>query len=115
AADSDPGDTTTAIVDHPFIDTYVCTAAPGRLSLSEPLDATQTRAGRIEHADELIGGEGAYGQIGHYKLYNQNVRFIVQGVVDTHGPQRPVGYDLYGGNLIDADRVRPAGEPGQDV
>jgi hypothetical protein len=28
---------------------------------------------------------------------------------------RPAGYDLYGGNVVDADRVRPAGERGRDV
>jgi hypothetical protein len=64
----------------------------------------------VTQASELVGGEGAYAQVDRaFVLVNDRVRFALQG------PGVAVGYDLYGGNLIDADRVRPRGEPGHDL
>lgn len=99
----------------PYVDPYACAPASGPLALDEPLDATQTRAGIVRNTNELIGGEGASGRVGHLRIYNNRVRFIVQGRAEPRGDARAVGYDLYGGNLIDADRVRPRGTPGGDL
>ncbi len=101
--------------DHPYVDPFVCTGASTALPLDEALDGTHARAGVITRAREVIGGEAAYSQVGHFKLYNDRVRFVVQGATSPTGPMRPVGYDLYGGNVIDADRVRAAGDRDRDV
>ncbi|MFO0606984.1 MAG: CehA/McbA family metallohydrolase [Polyangiales bacterium] len=100
----------------PYVDPYACPmAAGGAPALDEPLDASEARAGVVRREAELIGGEGAAGRVGHLKIYNGRVRFIVQGRVGASGDARAVGYSLYGGNLIDADRARARGAPGQDV
>lgn len=98
-----------------YVDPYRCDPASSPPPLDARLDATQARAGVLTRATELVTGEGAYSQLGHLMLYNDRVRFVVQSAVSTRGPLRPVGYGLYGGNLIDADRVRGPGEPGQDL
>src|SRR4051812_26957063 len=63
--------------DHAYIDPWQCDGASAALPLDEALDGTQTRAGQVTRPEELIGGEGAYGRVGHFKLYNNRVRFIV--------------------------------------
>ena len=63
---------------------------------------------RITREDQLIGGESARGRLGDYLLANEKIRLIIRG------PGRVVGFSAYGGNIIDADRVRPAGEAGSD-
>ncbi len=78
-------------------------------NLSDELGAGEVRAGVITAADELIGGPRARGMLGDYKLYNSRVEFIVRA------PENPgVGWIPYGGNLVDADRARPASEEGAD-
>lgn len=57
---------------------------------------------------QLIGGPTAYGKIGDYLFQNEKIRVIVQGF-DRH-----IGAQPFGGTILDADFVRPAGEPGQD-
>jgi len=57
---------------------------------------------------DLIGGPLAAGAEGDFLIGNARVRFIIQGI------DSPRAYTPYGGSLIDADVVRPAGEPGQD-
>jgi hypothetical protein len=67
------------------------------------------RAGKVESTSDLIGGEGAYGQVGGaWFIENELARFLIQDVGVA------IGLDLYGGNLIDADLVRPDGEAGND-
>ena len=63
---------------------------------------------QITREDQLIGGESARGRIGDYLLENEKIRVIIRR------PGRVVGYSAYGGNIIDADRVRPAGDAGSD-
>ncbi|MCA9526357.1 MAG: CehA/McbA family metallohydrolase, partial [Myxococcales bacterium] len=58
---------------------------------------------------DLIGGPAAMGRIGDHVIENERVRFVVEA------PERVIGPCPYGGNLIDADVRRPAGEPGQDA
>ncbi|MBL92911.1 MAG: hypothetical protein CMH56_14000 [Myxococcales bacterium] len=74
---------------------------------SEPLDLTvnlkagEVRCGPVTHADELIGGPVAYGQVGRsFKCYNDQIRFLVQ----DHS--RPMGVSSLGGSIIDVDLVR---------
>ena len=65
-------------------------------------------ATKISDAKQLIGGPAAQGQVGDYLLANSHVRFIIQG------PDRHTGPCPWGGNIIDADVIRPDGEAGQD-
>lgn len=66
-------------------------------------------ARKVETEADLIGGPGAYGEVGKaWVLGNEVARFLVQDAGVS------VGLDLYGGNLIDADLVRPGGAPGED-
>ncbi len=99
-----------------YVDPYACPMHAGeQLALDDALDASEARAGVVRNERELIGGEGAAGRVGHLKIYNSRVRFIVQGRVGDTGLSRAVGYSLYGGNLIDADRTRPRDAAGQDL
>ncbi|MSP59341.1 MAG: hypothetical protein EXR72_03190 [Myxococcales bacterium] len=88
----------------------------GKPADGPPLDgvlvAGQARAGKVTKESELIGGPVAYGRVGDvWKLYNARARFLIQDVGVA------VGLDLYGGNLIDVDLVRPGdnGKNGNDL
>ncbi len=72
--------------------------------------AGEARAGRIRDGGEaaLFGGLAAEGQAGDVMIYNDRVRFIVQGAYRSHG------YIDTGGSIIDADIVRPEGQLGRD-
>ena len=84
------------------------TGAPlAPLPLDEALTAGQVRAGLIVDDKALIGGVSARGRPGDFKIYNSKVRFII-GAAD-----HATGYNPHGGAVLDADLVRPAGEPGQ--
>lgn len=63
---------------------------------------------RVAGQADLFEGHAAQGRVGDYAIGNGRVRFIIQSA-DRHSGPCP-----WGGNLIDADLVRPAGEPGQD-
>lgn len=66
-------------------------------------------ARRIENPGDLIGGTLAIGRVGDYLIANDKIRAIVRA------PGREMSLALlYGGNIIDADLARPAGEPGHD-
>ena len=76
---------------------------------AEPPVASPLFVGRVEDPAQLIGGDGAYGEVGKaWVIQNSVARFLIQDV------DVAVGLNLYGGNLIDADIVRPEGEPGND-
>jgi hypothetical protein len=77
------------------------------LPLDEVLVAGQARAGRVTRDAELIGGPAAKGRVGDYKLYNDQIEVLIGQ------PGLARGYNPYGGNIIDADVVRPAGEAGR--
>ena len=82
---------------------------PAPIDLVTPLRADEARAGVVTNADALWDGISAEGAPGDVKLYNDRVRFIVEAVGDG---------DYYGddgGALLDADLVRPDGEPGRDL
>jgi hypothetical protein len=81
-------------------------------TLSPTVTATpppRSIAKRIDDAADLIGGTLAIGRVGDYLIANDKVRAIVRA------PGREMSLALlYGGNIVDADLVRPAGEPGHD-
>lgn len=66
------------------------------------------RALRIESPQDLIGGPSAQGEVGDFLLANDKVRVVIQK------PGRVLAPFPFGGAIIDADRRRPAGEPGRD-
>ncbi|MCU0697105.1 MAG: CehA/McbA family metallohydrolase [Myxococcaceae bacterium] len=72
-------------------------------------DGSGAKAKKVEGPGDLIGGPGAQGRVGDVLLSNDVVRLIIEQ------PGRSVGPLLSGGNLIDADLVRGANEPGRDV
>jgi hypothetical protein len=79
------------------------------LDLSRRLGPGQVLAGAITQESALFGGGSAEGQVGDFKIYNDRVRFIIQGA-------RSGGYYVeYGGGIIDADVVRAWGQPGMDM
>ena len=77
--------------------------------LTEALGEGQSRAGVVTDETALFGGISAEGQAGDVKLYNSRVRFVIQA------PGESNYYVGYGGSIVDADIVRPAGQPGQDL
>ena len=62
----------------------------------------------ISDESKLIGGPTAQGAIGDVLLENDRIRVIIQK------PRKNAGLNSFGGIIIDADLVRPQGEPGQD-
>ena len=62
-------------------------------------------AKRITTRNELIGGPSALGEVGDFLLENNRIRVIIQ----DKGFSR--GFGIYGGGLIDVDRVRAVNEP----
>lgn len=77
--------------------------------LAELLGPGEVRAGRVISDDALWGGISAEGRVGDFKIYNDRVRFVVQGVREGSF------YVTEGGMVIDADIVRPPGQLGRDV
>ncbi|MBN2800378.1 MAG: CehA/McbA family metallohydrolase [Deltaproteobacteria bacterium] len=85
------------------------TAQPDPVDLTVPLPADEARAGLITDPAALFAGLAAEGRPGDYKLYNDRVQFILQGMRDgSH-------YLPEGGSIIDADLVRPEGHLGRDL
>lgn len=79
-------------------------------STATPSPAGPTAVARkISDEADLIGGPLAVGRVGDYLLANDLIRTVV----------RDVGREFsfiftYGGNIVDADIVRPPGVPGRD-
>jgi len=78
-------------------------------SLTERLKSGEVRAGVVTDDAALFGGVSAEGQIGDIKIYNDRVRFVIQNAGESHY------YVGYGGSVLDADIIRPFGQPGQDL
>lgn len=76
------------------------------LRLDERLKPGQTRAGLITQPSELLTGNTAKGRVGDYKIYNSKIAVVIA----EPGVSR--GFQPYGGIILDADRVRPAGQVG---
>ncbi len=77
--------------------------------LVTPLTVDQVRAGVVTDPAALFGGVSAEGRVGDVKIYNDRAQFVIQQVGESNY------YVEYGGGLIDADIVRPAGQPGRDL
>lgn len=65
---------------------------------------TQLRAKKVTTREELIGGPVALGEIGDYILENDQIRVVIEDVGYASGS------GLFGGSLIDADRIHQNGE-----
>ncbi len=94
----------------------VCAACPAQrpdkvtFTLDKNVGPGEVRCGPVRRDNELIGGPGAYGQVGRaFRCNNAKLRFLVQDA------SRPIGVSSRGGNLIDVDVVRLEGSPGQDT
>jgi hypothetical protein len=83
-----------------------CSQSKRPLPLDAPVAQGHARAGRITKTSELIGGLNAKATLGDYKLYNDKIAVIV-AQADV-----PRGFNLFGGDVLDADIIRPAGEGG---
>ncbi|MSP54250.1 MAG: carboxypeptidase regulatory-like domain-containing protein [Myxococcales bacterium] len=77
--------------------------------LTAALATDEVRAGVVTDAAALFGGISSEGRLGDVKIYNDRARFVIQQ------PGLSNYYVEYGGSLIDADIVRPAGQPGRDL
>ncbi len=92
-----------------FASMLVAVACKDKSKSDPPFPEEQWAHARvITDPEDLIGGPLAAGQLGDFFIGNARVRFIIQGI------ESPRAYTPYGGSLIDADIVRPTGEPGQD-
>ena len=90
----------------PAEDSGIVAPAP---DLTERLDDTEARAGVIIDDSVLFEGISAEGRVGDLLVYNNKVRFVLQGL-------RPGSFYMEAsGQVIDADIVRPAGMPGRDI
>ncbi len=86
-------------------------AAGGLAGCSEA--EPQARARRVASRGELIGGPSALGEIGDFVLENDKIRVVIQDGGEKDGKEQfSRGFGVYGGSLIDADRVRPLPEGG---
>lgn len=70
--------------------------------------ADRAHASVISDASQLIGGPKASGQVGDFLIANTHVRFIVAAA------GRSRAWFPTGGLVLDADRARAAGDPGDD-
>lgn len=67
--------------------------------------APHSMAKRITSHQELIGGPTALGEVGDYLLANDKIRVIIEDVGFASGS------GLFGGSLIDMDRLRETSDP----
>ena len=105
-ASTTPTTTSSSTQAQPPTPTLTATPPP---PTSTPTLAITARARRITATSDLIGGPLARGRIGDYLIANDKIRVIIAD------KGRHQDFLLtYGGNIIDADRVRPAGEPDRD-
>ena len=75
-------------------------ATPVTLPLDVALSETEVRLGTITSSAELFSGIASEGEIGDYKIYNNQVRFVIQSARESSY------YIQNGGGIIDADVVR---------
>lgn len=97
--DTTAGDDDDTTGDPPFID------------LTEPLGPDEARAGLLtdDHVGAFIGGAAGECGPGDFLLYNDRVRFAIQGLREGDNYLRSAG------SIIDADIVRPEGQADRDA
>jgi len=96
---------------------FACKTAPSDsdTDVGPPVDLTvrlssgEVRAGEVTDESALFGGVSAEGQAGDFKIYNDRVQFIIQAAREGSY------YVQVGGNVIDADIIRPEGAVGRDL
>lgn len=71
-------------------------------------ERTPSYARRAANQQDLVGGPGAIGAVGDYLLGNGEIRVVVQ----DQGWSR--GFGVFGGGLVDADRIGGAPGEGRD-
>lgn len=87
----------------------VTAAACTETETESPPSPPRATAKLVTDSADLIGGPLAEGRLGDYLIANPRLRAIIRK------PGRDFSFLLtYGGNIIDADVVRAAGEPGRD-
>jgi len=79
------------------------------LDLVGPLSPGEVRAGVITDQRALFAGVSAEGSLGDIKIYNDRVQYVIQTGSDGDH------YIQVGGQVIDADIVRPPGVLGRDA
>lgn len=84
-----------------------CSQAKGPVS-ANAVNGSENTPLTIQDKSQLIGGPAAEGRVGDILMANDKIRVIIQK------PGKYQGIQSFGGTIIDADRVRPAGEPGHD-
>lgn len=68
-------------------------------------EPARAHAKQITSHDELIGGPTALGEVGDFLLVNDKIKVVIEDVGFASGS------GLFGGSLIDADRVRQSSDP----
>ncbi|MDZ4224937.1 MAG: hypothetical protein U1D33_03425, partial [bacterium] len=91
---------------------FLVACSDGKLGVSggitPDLVSTPVTAFSVADSTQLIGGPSARGRIGDLLLSNSKIRVLIQKA------SKNAGINSFGGNIIDADRVRPAGQKGED-
>lgn len=103
-----PTETTTSTPSATPTATATASATPSATPTATAVGPTAV-ARRITSESELIGGALATGRVGDYLLANDRIRTVIRDV-----GREPSFVYTYGGNIIDADIVRPAGQAGRD-
>lgn len=87
-----------------------CVGSADPPDLTQRLSAGEVVAGVVVDESALFGGSAAEGQVGDLLIQNDRARFVIQAARDDGSY-----YEDIGGNVIDADVVRPDGQPGRDM
>ena len=74
--------------------------------ITPDLVSTPTTALTVADSSQLIGGPAAQGRVGDILLSNSKIRVLIQKA------SKDAGIGSFGGNNLDADRVRPEGGTG---
>jgi hypothetical protein len=78
----------------------------GHTEVGEALAAGKVRAGKVVSQGQLLSGLKAEGRIGDFKLYNDQVAFIIEGLRPSNG------YVQLGGELADAAYLKAGSATG---
>lgn len=78
------------------------------IDLSAYKNGSGATAKKIDAAGDLLQGDSASGRVGDFLLKNDLIQVVVQG------PDRHIQPNPFGGAIVDADIIRPAGEATSD-
>jgi hypothetical protein len=77
-----------------------CIPSPSRPGFNSPF----ARAEVMTNPNQLIQGPLAFGTLGDLRIYNERIQVVIQ-----KPGRKAAAIDIYGGNIVDADRIRPDG------